>query len=109
MAGRVLIVGSGPAGLASAIALTHAGLQCEIVEVSPPSRPAGIGIALQSAPLRAAKRLGIFKQLLEVGRPHHVIDMCRPDGTIVATVPQLNVNEPDDPRSSGWRARVCTR
>jgi 2-polyprenyl-6-methoxyphenol hydroxylase-like FAD-dependent oxidoreductase len=83
--------------MASAIALTHAGVPCEIVEIAEDWRPGGIGIALQSAPLRATKRLGIFDELLRVGRPHHYIDMCGADGTRFAEVPQVNVNDPDDP------------
>jgi 2-polyprenyl-6-methoxyphenol hydroxylase-like FAD-dependent oxidoreductase len=94
---KVLIVGGGPAGMASAIALAQAGVDAEIVEVSEDWRPGGIGIALQSAPLRATKQLGLFEDLVRVGRPHHVIDMCGADGTRFAELPQVNVNGPDDP------------
>ena len=83
--------------MASAIALTQAGVPCEIVEISEDWRPGGIGIALQSAPLRATKQLGIFDELLRVGRPHMFIDMCGADGTRFAELPQVNVNEPEDP------------
>jgi len=94
---KVLIVGGGPAGMAAAIALSQAGVDAEIVEQSADWRPGGIGIALQSAPLRATKVLGIFDDLVRVGRPHSVIDMCGPDGSLFAELPQVNVNEPDDP------------
>jgi len=97
MTTAVLIVGGGPAGMASAIALTQAGVDCEIVEISEDWRPGGIGIALQSAPLRATMKLGLYDELLRVGRPHHYIDMCGADGTLFASVPQVNVNGPDDP------------
>ena len=83
--------------MASAIALTHAGVGCEIVELSQDWRPGGIGIALQSAPLRAAKQLGLFDALVRVGRRHDFIDMCAADGTRFAEAPQVNVNEPNDP------------
>jgi 2-polyprenyl-6-methoxyphenol hydroxylase-like FAD-dependent oxidoreductase len=83
--------------MAGAIALTRAGVSCEIVEISADWRPGGIGIGLQSAPLRATKQLGIFEELVRVGRPHHFIDMCGADGTRFAELPQVNVNEPDDP------------
>lgn len=94
---RALIVGGGPAGMACAIALAQAGVDSEIVESSVDWRPGGIGIALQSAPLRATKQLGIFDDLLRVGRPHHVIDMCGADGARFAELPQVNVNEKGDP------------
>src|SRR4051794_18579768 len=83
--------------MASAIALARAGVPSEIVEISEDWRPGGIGIGLQSAPLRATKQLGLFDALREVGRPHHFIDMCGADGTRFAEVPQVNVNDPDDP------------
>ena len=83
--------------MAAAMALTRAGVACEIVEISADWRPGGIGIGLQSAPLRATKQLGIFDELVRVGRPHHFIDMCGADGTRFAELPQVNVNEPDDP------------
>ncbi len=90
-------MGGGPAGMASAIALAQAGVASEIVESSADWRPGGIGIGLQSAPLRAAKQLGIFDELLRVGRPHYVIDMCGADGTRFAELPQVNINEAADP------------
>ncbi|MBN9605345.1 MAG: FAD-dependent monooxygenase [Actinomycetales bacterium] len=93
----VLIVGGGPAGMAAAIALSRAGLRCEIVELAPDARPGGVGIALQSAPLRATMALGLYDRILAVGRPHRTIDMVRADGTPVAELPQVNVNGPEDP------------
>ncbi|WP_158437863.1 FAD-dependent monooxygenase [Naasia lichenicola] len=97
MTTTVLVVGGGPAGMACAIAMAQAGVPSEIVEISEDWRPGGIGIALQSAPLRAMKQLGLFGALLAVGRPHRFIDMCGADGTRFAEVPQVNVNDPDDP------------
>lgn len=94
---KVLIIGGGPAGMASAIALAQAGVDSEIVESSVDWRPGGIGIGLQSAPLRATKQLGIYDELLRVGRPHYVIDMCGADGTRFAELPQVNINEASDP------------
>lgn len=94
---RVLIVGGGPAGMASAIALRRTGIECEIVEISSDWRPGGVGIGLQSAPLRATKTLGLFDRIVEVGRAHPHIAMTSVDGAPVATVPQVNVNDPEDP------------
>ncbi|MFD1338941.1 FAD-dependent monooxygenase [Microbacterium lemovicicum] len=94
---KVLIVGGGPAGMAAGLALTQAGADVEIVEASADWRPGGIGLALQSAPQRATKRLGIHGELVRVGRRHDVIDMCTADGTLIAQMPQMNVNGPEDP------------
>src|SRR4051794_36674176 len=92
-----LVVGGGPGGMTAAIALARRGVRCEIVEIDTDSRPAGIGIGLQSAPLRALKSLDLFEPLVKVGRPHEGLDMLQADGTHVGVLPQINVNEPDDP------------
>jgi 2-polyprenyl-6-methoxyphenol hydroxylase-like FAD-dependent oxidoreductase len=94
---RALIVGGGPAGMAAAIGLTQAGVACEVVEVTTDWRPAGVGIGLQSPPLRATKALGLFDEILRVGRPQPHLDVCLADGTRVAELPQVNVNDPGDP------------
>ncbi|WP_125131279.1 FAD-dependent monooxygenase [Microbacterium sp. 10M-3C3] len=93
---KVLIVGGGPAGMAAALALSQANVETEIVEASDDWRPGGIGLALQSAPQRATMQLGIYDELRRVGRRHDVIDMCGPDGRLVAQMPQININGPDD-------------
>jgi len=77
---RALIIGGGPAGLASAIGLRQAGWQCEIVELTTDWRPTGVGIALQSPPLRALKTLGLFDELIRIARPHPKLDICAADG-----------------------------
>jgi 2-polyprenyl-6-methoxyphenol hydroxylase-like FAD-dependent oxidoreductase len=94
---NALIVGGGPGGMTAAIALARLGVRCEIVERSRDWQPAGIGIGLQSAPLRALKSLDLLEPLVEVGRPHESIDMLLADGTQIGVMPQVNVNEPDDP------------
>jgi 2-polyprenyl-6-methoxyphenol hydroxylase-like FAD-dependent oxidoreductase len=94
---QALIVGGGPAGMAAAIGLTRAGLACEIVELTTDWQPAGVGIGLQSPPLRATKALGLFDEILRVGRPQPQVVICTADGTQVAEIPQVNVNAPGDP------------
>ena len=94
---RVLIVGGGPAGMTAAIALAQRGVRSEIVEQEVDWRPAGIGIGLQSPPMRALRELGLLSQLQERSWHHAVIDMLRPDGMKVAEMPQVNVLGPDDP------------
>lgn len=83
--------------MATAIGLTKVGVACEIVELTGDWRPAGVGIGLQSAPLRATKALGLFDEILRVGRPQPHVVICTADGTQVAEIPQVNVNEPGDP------------
>jgi 2-polyprenyl-6-methoxyphenol hydroxylase-like FAD-dependent oxidoreductase len=94
---RVLIVGGGPAGMTAAIALAERGIGCEIVEREVDWRPAGIGIGLQSPPMRALRELGLLPKILERSWHHAVIDMVRPDGVKVAEMPQMNVLGPENP------------
>jgi 2-polyprenyl-6-methoxyphenol hydroxylase-like FAD-dependent oxidoreductase len=83
--------------MAAAIGLTKAGVACEVVELTSDWRPAGVGIGLQSPPLRATKALGLFDEIMRVGRPQPRIVVCLADGTQVAELPQVNVNDPGDP------------
>jgi 2-polyprenyl-6-methoxyphenol hydroxylase-like FAD-dependent oxidoreductase len=94
---RVLIVGGGPGGMTASIALAARGIECEIAEIEGAWAPAGIGIGLQSAPLRALKALDLFEPLVQAGRPQTQIDMLLADGTQIGVMPQVNVNGPDDP------------
>jgi 2-polyprenyl-6-methoxyphenol hydroxylase-like FAD-dependent oxidoreductase len=94
---RVLIVGGGPAGMATAIGLAQAGVACEIVELATDWRPAGVGIGLQSPPLRAAKALGLFDAIVGVARAQPQLVICAADGRQLAAIPQVNVNGPGDP------------
>lgn len=97
MAGRALIVGGGPAGLTAGIGLRQAGWECNLIELTSEWRPTGVGIALQSPPLRALKTLGLFDELIAIARPHAKLDLCAADGHKLAEIPNPNVNDPDDP------------
>ncbi len=94
---RVLVVGGGPAGLTAAVALAQAGADCNIVELTTDWRPAGVGIGLQSPSLRATKALGLFDDIVAIGRPQPEIVIARAGGEQLGTMPQVNVNDPGDP------------
>ena len=94
---RVLVVGGGIAGNAAAIALAQRGVGCVIAEIQDSWDAAGIGIGLHSPPLRAAKALGLFEEIVRVGRPQPYLAMTRADGGLIAEIPQINVNDPGDP------------
>jgi 2-polyprenyl-6-methoxyphenol hydroxylase-like FAD-dependent oxidoreductase len=83
--------------MAAAIGLARAGVSCEIVEITTDWEPAGVGIALQSPPLRACKELGLFDELIRVGRVQPTVTIHTADGQLVVELPQMNVNDPDDP------------
>jgi len=83
--------------MTAAIALARRGVRSQIVERQVDWRPAGIGIGLQSPPMRALCELDLLSELQERSWHHAVIDMMRPDGVKVAEMPQTNVLGPEDP------------
>jgi len=83
--------------MTTAIALSRAGARCSIVEINTDWRPAGVGIGLQSPPLRALKALDLFKPIVDVSWPSPEIEMTRADGERVLMLHQHNVNDPGDP------------
>jgi 2-polyprenyl-6-methoxyphenol hydroxylase-like FAD-dependent oxidoreductase len=93
----VLVVGGGIGGMTAALALAQQGVACTVVELEAEPRTTGVGIGLQSPPLRALKSLGLFDEVVRIGRPQPVIELQRADGSPIATIPQVNVNGPDDP------------
>lgn len=94
---KALIVGGGPAGMTTSIALARQGVECELVEINTHWRPAGVGIGLQSAPLRALKALDLLDPVVAASYPHAEIEMLRADGVQLGVMPQVNVNGPGDP------------
>ena len=84
---RALIVGGGPAGLTAAIALARAGTSAVIVEIESEWTPEGVGLLLQTAPLRALQRLGLLEECRAAGFVHHVIRFCDPQGNLLYETP----------------------
>lgn len=80
---RALIVGGGPAGLTAAIALARAGTSAEIVEIDREWSPEGVGLLLQTAPLRALDRLGLLEECRASGFVHPVIRFCDAQGNVL--------------------------
>jgi 2-polyprenyl-6-methoxyphenol hydroxylase-like FAD-dependent oxidoreductase len=66
-ASRVLIVGGGIGGLASAIALMARGIEVEIVEQNPKWDVYGVGILQPGNAMRALHQLGLLDQALAAG------------------------------------------
>jgi 2-polyprenyl-6-methoxyphenol hydroxylase-like FAD-dependent oxidoreductase len=94
---RVLIVGGGIAGTTTAIALAQHGVACTIAELQNEWQAKGVGIGLQSPPLRATKALGLFESIVAVARQHPEIVITGADGRQLGVMPQVNVNGPEDP------------
>lgn len=83
---KVLIVGAGPAGLSSAVALRDAGVDVEVVEVSPTREVPGSELMIGGSFLRALDVLGVAERCVKVGVGLNATMLCRADGQVLAEV-----------------------
>jgi 2-polyprenyl-6-methoxyphenol hydroxylase-like FAD-dependent oxidoreductase len=84
---KVLIVGGGIGGLATAIALQKAGIQTEIVEKQKEWNVYGVGIILQSNALRAIDALGLTEEFLAIGTTHSALHIRDSQGNMIFDAP----------------------
>jgi 2-polyprenyl-6-methoxyphenol hydroxylase-like FAD-dependent oxidoreductase len=66
---RALVVGAGIGGVAAAIALRRAGIECDLFERAPAPREVGAGIVLWGNALAALRAIGAAEGVLAVGEP----------------------------------------
>lgn len=78
--GKVLIIGGGIGGLTLGVALSRAGIACEIFERDQELRTVGAGLLLQSAPMRALEVLGLDQEVLLAGRELESATLRSADG-----------------------------
>jgi naringenin degradation protein FdeE len=96
---RVLVVGGGPAGMTAALALRRRGSAVVLVEESPDWRPAGVGLLLQSPPLRALAALGLVDDCVAWGHPHETVHLADAAGAEFGVITPPNVVGPGVPAS----------
>lgn len=86
MTGRMLVIGGGIGGLATALAARKAGWGVEVFERAPELREVGAGIALWANGLRALDRLGVGDRVRAAARPHAGGAIRNDAGRILMTV-----------------------
>jgi 2-polyprenyl-6-methoxyphenol hydroxylase-like FAD-dependent oxidoreductase len=105
----ILIIGGGFSGMAAAIELRKQGFAVEVVEIDSGWRSYGAGISLSGASLRAFKQLGILEEFLRQGYAADGLELRRPDGELIATLPTPRIAGPDVPGGGAIMRPVLAR
>jgi 2-polyprenyl-6-methoxyphenol hydroxylase-like FAD-dependent oxidoreductase len=105
---RTLIVGGGVAGLAAAISLQRAGLEVEVMEISPDWAPRGAALTLQSNALAMLGWLGLLESVLDAGVavPEDVLYAMTFDGRPITEVHYPRLAGAEVPASFGINRAV---
>ncbi|GAB4418837.1 MAG: FAD-dependent oxidoreductase [Bacteroidia bacterium] len=83
---RVLIIGGGICGLATAIALTRRGIDCQVFEAAPALREVGAGILLGANAMRVCDALGVAGALQARSNPLAHMQVRTFDGSLLQDV-----------------------
>lgn len=106
---NILIIGGGFSGMAAAIQLRKQGLNVDLVEIDAGWRSYGAGISLGGATLRAFRTLGILEAFLGEGNAADGLEILRPDGVHVTTLPTPRIAGPDVPGGGAIMRPVLAR
>jgi len=100
---NVLVVGSGLAGMATAVHLASRGVAVDLIEIRPDVAALGSGITLQGNALRELRSLGVWERVREQGYAFDVTGIRAPDaaGTVLAEIPDARTGGPDLPAVLG--------
>jgi 2-polyprenyl-6-methoxyphenol hydroxylase-like FAD-dependent oxidoreductase len=105
---RTLVIGGGIGGLATAISLHEAGLEVEVMEISPAWPSLTTALTLQSNALAMLGRLGLLEAALDAGAaaPEDLLHVSTFEGTPITEVRYPRIAGPDVPASFGIRRSV---
>jgi 2-polyprenyl-6-methoxyphenol hydroxylase-like FAD-dependent oxidoreductase len=98
---KILVIGGGFAGMATAIELARRGMHVELVEIDPGWRAYGAGISLGGATLRAFRTLGVLDEFLRRGYASDGVDICTPAGQLISQLPTPRLAGADVPGGAG--------
>lgn len=98
---NALVVGGGPAGLSTAVALRNAGVAVDLAEIKEDRAVLGSELLISSPNLRLLDTFGLAKAVAAAGVPIGQIDFYAPDGTLYASAPTPNVAPEGLPPSVG--------
>ncbi|MEU0648371.1 MULTISPECIES: FAD-dependent oxidoreductase [Streptomyces phaeochromogenes group] len=98
---RVLVVGGGISGLATALLLSRQGDEVDLVERQERVETLGSGITLIGAALRALDKLGVYDECLANGFGISDFDTYKADGTLDSSFPLPSPVGSDEPGMIG--------
>ncbi|WP_040701646.1 FAD-dependent monooxygenase [Nocardia vinacea] len=108
---KVLVVGSGLAGTATAIALATGGVEVELIEAKAGVAAVGSGITLQGNALRELRRLGVWPEVSAHGYAFDSLGLRAPDptGTLLMEMPDARMGGPNLPATFGMPRPALAR
>lgn len=106
---KVLVVGGGLAGCATATFLSRAGAEVDVVELKDEMSALGSGITMQGNALRVLQELGVWEEALAHGYDFTTLGMRTPDGKLVAEFEEVRTGGPDLPATLGMERPVLAR
>jgi 2-polyprenyl-6-methoxyphenol hydroxylase-like FAD-dependent oxidoreductase len=83
---RVIVIGGGIGGLATAIAFRRKDWEVSVYEASPELRPIGKGIWMPINAMQVLDRLGLAAKVAEAGWPLQLIELRTASGTLLSTM-----------------------
>jgi 2-polyprenyl-6-methoxyphenol hydroxylase-like FAD-dependent oxidoreductase len=99
---KVLVVGGGAAGNATAVLLRRAGIDVDLIEAKDDwNATAGSGITLQGNALRVLRELGAWEEVKASGFPFGSVGITAPDGTVLHVQRDLRTGGDDLPATVG--------
>lgn len=108
---RVLVVGAGAAGAATAILLAERGVSVDLVDIRDDIAELGSGITLQGNALRVLRSLGVWEAVLAAGYPFDTLGLRAPDhaGSLLVELDEIRTGGPDLPATLGMNRRALAR
>ena len=108
---RVLVVGAGAAGTATAILLAERGVSVDLVDVRDDVIGHGSGITLQGNALRVLSSLGVWDDVLADGFAFTTLGIRAPDpqGTLLVELDEIRTGGPSLPSTLGMNRPALAR
>jgi len=99
----VLIVGGSTSGNSLAVLLRRAGVEVDLVEISPDWNVHGSGITLQGNALRVLREVGVWEEVRSRGFGFDTLGLTAVDGTVLHVAEDIRTGGPDLPATLGMR------